>query len=766
MFCAGSLFLTAVRAQTPDSSINTFSARYAQEKIHIHFDKDTYLPGETIWMKAYLLCGSKPSGFSKSVYFDWTDADGRLLSHSIAPVNEGNSVSSFLVPASVPGGVVHLKAYTQWMLNFDNDFLYNKNIPILTMADQLDAPEKTVTTLRFFPEGGDLVSGVSSTVAFEALDQHGRPVKVSGIIKNGKKSLDSFHTVHMGMGSLQLQPSGGDQYLAIWREDGSTESHSTVLPQAKPNGVMLHTFSPSGKQIGYSIERSADAASMNHITLIGMMDQKVIYHNSVVMSNRKSEGLIDIGSFPLGLLQLTVLDADQNPQAERLVFINGPRPAMHTTLKKDLVNMNRRSRNELTVEIPDSLVTNLSVSVTDAGLGYDSSHNIYSDLLLTSDLKEYVHDAASYLDAEGSEGAARMNLLLMTHGWRRFNWAAATAGKNPDLRFPMEDRFLTLSGTVKDVPAAEGDSIALLVITKDKRKGVIRLPVNADGSFNQSGLMFFDSVQVMYKYNHPEKLANAKSINLYSGLLPALTPAQASEPAYPWLRVPDVVLEKEFAGNLVETKDYSVAVSSTSILAPRGAMTKGATESASHYLATNFVEMRFPATMKKTPAADVHFASVKGKPGAAPAKQPNVAVTMDGAAMGMDDLANVSMKEVLFIKLLGKASPKALPVLAITSRQALDQNLITGSKTGFTYLTGYTPAREFYAPKYATDKILDYHTTDFRTTIYWNPKVRLDKGHKTAKLTFYNNDISNKLRIVVEGMDEEGHLTHIEEILK
>ena len=140
MFCAGTLFLTAVRAQTPDSSINTFSARYAQEKIHIHFDKDTYLPGETIWMKAYLVCGSKPSGFSKSVYFDWTDADGRLLSHSIAPVNEGNSVSSFLIPASVPGGVVHLKAYTQWMLNFDNDFLYNKNIPILTMADQLDAP--------------------------------------------------------------------------------------------------------------------------------------------------------------------------------------------------------------------------------------------------------------------------------------------------------------------------------------------------------------------------------------------------------------------------------------------------------------------------------------------------------------------------------------------------------------------------------------------------------------------------------------------------
>ena len=176
--------------------------------------------------------------------------------------------------------------------------------------------------------------------------------------------------------------------------------------------------------------------------------------------------------------------------------------------------------------------------------------------------------------------------------------------------------------------------------------------------------------------------------------------------------------------------------------------------------------MRFPATMKKMPAGDVQFASVKGKPGAAPAKQPNVMVTMDGTPMGMDDLAGVNMKEVLFIKLVGKSSPKALPVLAITSRQALDQNVILNSKTGFTYLTGYTPAREFYGPKYTTDKILDFHPSDFRTTIYWNPKVRLDKGHKTAKLTFYNNDISNRLRIVVEGMDEEGHLTHLEEIIK
>ena len=88
------------------------------------------------------------------------------------------------------------------------------------------------------------------------------------------------------------------------------------------------------------------------------------------------------------------------------------------------------------------------------------------------------------------------------------------------------------------------------------------------------------------------------------------------------------------------------------------------------------------------------------------------------------------------------------------------------NKTGFAVVTGYTPVREFYAPRYAMIKFQITQATDFRSTLYWNPDVRLDKSHRKIKFVFYNNDISNKFRIVVEGMNQEGKLNRIEELIK
>ncbi|HEY8733386.1 MAG TPA: hypothetical protein VIL90_02395, partial [Puia sp.] len=144
----------------------------------------------------------------------------------------------------------------------------------------------------------------------------------------------------------------------------------------------------------------------------------------------------------------------------------------------------------------------------------------------------------------------------------------------------------------------------------------------------------------------------------------------------------------------------------------------------------------------------------------------NVNVTLDGTPVAMDDLKSISMKEVLFIKFLPKSIQKGLPTLAITSRQAQDQAGIMENKTGFAILKGYTPAREFYQPRYDKNKIEDYQANDFRSTLYWNAKLRLDKSNRKTSIVFYNNDISNKFRIVVEGMNQDGKLFHIDEIIK
>jgi hypothetical protein len=767
LICIACFFRESSSGQSPDSALNVYNSRFPQEKIHIHFDKDNYLPGETIWMKAYLMSDGRPSSVSKNLYIDWTDADGRLLLHSVSPITEGGAGSYFRIPAWVKNGVVHIKAYTQWMLNFDEAFLYNKDIPVLMPVEEVNkAPEKIQASLSFFPEGGDLVNGVPSILAFEALDQHNRPVRVSGVIRTSANQLaDSFYTSYNGMGMLRFKPMTGEHYTAFWTDqDGA--AHTKAIPDAKSNGLVLHAEPYTNDQIHYRLERSADASKLTRIIVIGTINQKQVYRNSLTLENNSAEANIDAAGLPAGVMQLTAFDGDMSPLAERVVFVNNQKAYSKVRLKKESVNLNKRARNEISIEIPDSLVTNLSVSVTDAGLGRDSTRNIYTDLLIAGDLKGSVSDAASFLTDPENTGD-HLNLLLLTHGWRRFSWETVASGKFPELKYGRDAGFLSVMGEVRNGQDLDGrDSMALLMISRDRKKHLLKLPVDESGKFGQSGLVFFDSVQVVYRFNHAAKLGSNSQISLYSGLLPALTPAKADEPSFEWMRVPDVILEKEMNGNLIESQDHSVpSMAMNYIISPKSDSLGKNTESTAHYLNTMFADLRFPSTLKENESrGDGSLASYKVHSSTAP--RSNVNITLDGSPVAMDDLKTVSMKEVLFIKFLPKSNQKILPTLAITSRQSAEQTNVLENKTGFAILKGYTPVREFYQPHYDNNKIEDYHAEDFRSTLYWNPKLRLDKSTRKMNLVFYNNDISNKFRIIVEGVNQDGKLCRIEELIK
>jgi hypothetical protein len=564
------------------------------------------------------------------------------------------------------------------------------------------------------------------------------------------------------MGYVVFKPVSGEHYAAFWTENNG-EMHTASIPNAKANGLVLHADPYNNDQIHYKLEKSADASNLTKIIVVGTINQKVVYRNSVMLENNVAEGNIPAAGFPSGVLQLTAFDGELAPLAERVVFINNQKAYTKIQMKKEVVNLNKRGRNEISITIPDSIVTNISISVTDAGLGYDSSNNIYSDLLIANDLKGSIPGAALFL-SNSVNANENLNLLLLTHGWRRFNWETVVSGKFPELKFPRDAGFLSIRGEIKNGTDLDGqDSMALLMITKDRKKNVFKIPVDGEGNFGKNGLFFYDSVQVVYKFNHTSKLNSNSQISLYSGLLPALSPAKADEPAFAWVKVPDVILEKEMNGNLIEIHDNSVVAPAMSyaITPVRDSVGKNS-ENAAHYLNTMFVDLRFPASIKDNmPAGDTRLASYRVNSFALRA---NVNITLDGTPVAMDDLKSVNMKEVLFIKFLPKTNQKGLPTLAITSRQALDQDNIMENKTGFAIVKGYTPAREFYYQRY--DKMQDFQATDYRSTLYWNPKMRLDKSNRTLGFEFYNNDITNKFRVVIEGMNQDGKLCHIDEIIK
>jgi len=183
-------------------------------------------------MKAYLLAGGDWTAYSKNFYADWYDDKGKLLLHESAPIFESSAKGQFQIPDKYTGQFIHVKAYTQWMMNFDEAFLFEKDIPVNQPQTKAATPVYT-TSVSLFPEGGDLVAGISSRIAFKAENQFGKPVYIKAAIKNAKgEILDSVASEHDGMGSFTIETKENEAYTFNWIDEYGKTNVAT-LPASK-----------------------------------------------------------------------------------------------------------------------------------------------------------------------------------------------------------------------------------------------------------------------------------------------------------------------------------------------------------------------------------------------------------------------------------------------------------------------------------------------------------------------------------------------------
>src|SRR5690349_9841199 len=91
--------LAEAKSQKIDSMMNLYANNFPQEKVHVHFDKSYYNPGETIWFKGYVLTGANLSEVSRNFYAELIDEKGKVLQRSISPMVNSSAAGSFTVPS-------------------------------------------------------------------------------------------------------------------------------------------------------------------------------------------------------------------------------------------------------------------------------------------------------------------------------------------------------------------------------------------------------------------------------------------------------------------------------------------------------------------------------------------------------------------------------------------------------------------------------------------------------------------------------------------
>ncbi|PZP41598.1 MAG: hypothetical protein DI598_18025, partial [Pseudopedobacter saltans] len=369
IFCVTLLLLGAFsmgKAQMRiDSVLSIYNSNYQTERLYFQLDKPVYTPGDTIWFKGYVMSGITPTNISKSLYVDFSDVNGKVMAHLVYPIVLGGGGGFFAVPDSISGSAVHMRGYTVWMKNFDSSFFFNKDIRIVKRSSRNNP--KTVPVIKpvinFFPEGGNLVAGINSNVAFKANDQYGIPLDVTGAIYNSKnQKITDLTTSHDGMGRFFLLPEVGEKYTAKCKVGESNITQD--LPEVKSSGVVLQ-LKGMGNNESFQVNRSDNAPQeQKQLHILATIQQSPVYLANInLLEKNMVSGNIDISNFPAGVMQVTIFDQNWKPLSERICFISNMNDAVvEPEFGFAKVGLSKRANNEIVLKLPQKNIANLSLS--------------------------------------------------------------------------------------------------------------------------------------------------------------------------------------------------------------------------------------------------------------------------------------------------------------------------------------------------------------------------------------------------------------------
>ncbi len=793
------MMTAAVQSQTVSinsvqNTLESLANNFPQEKIYVQFDKPSYAPGETIWCKAYIMSGSDPSEISKAVYIDFISTTGRVLKHCVSPVLQAGGSGDYAIPLEFKDDIVYVKAYTKWMLNFDSSFLFRKTLHIIQpkpMAKKQAAT--TQTDIQFLPEGGNIIESVETNIAFKAVHFDGTPARVSGaVFNNNNNKVADIKTVHDGMGTFLLTANNGETYTAKWKDDLGN-NYETKLPAAKTSGVTLKVV-VEPKVRAFTVQRSDNApANFQKLYIIATMQQHLVYGAGVNLSQVPvTGGSIPVAGLPSGILQITLFDSNWVAIAERITFINNKEYSFEPEVGFAQLGIEKRKANTLVIHTDDSLTANLSVAVTDAGIGIDSTDDITSRLLLTGDIKGNVYHPYYYFKDSSDTLQQQLDLVMLTNGWRRINWERTVQNKFPELKYQNEADYLSVGGKVygaTDVQLKQGAFILLIINnTKDTANRFEQVLVDPSGRFSQPNIILYDTTKIYYRISGNDNFANSSVIDFDNSLAASkIVTADTAANAF----LADTATEN-YKRRLAEEELRAAKFRQGTTLADVVVKTK--TKSPMQQLDEKYASPLFSSgdayqfdvlndpfgksaisvfqyLQGKVPGLQITTAGSPGGGASVTWRGGTPAFFLDENPTDVNMLSGINMNDIAYVKVLrppfvGAIGGGANGAIAIYTRKGGDVvSKSTGKGIPFKVVIGYTEQKDFYSPNYDTysEKNED---KDLRTTLYWAPNVLTNPSNNTIRLKFYNNDFSQSFRVIVEGITADGKIAHIEKVIE
>lgn len=754
------------RSNDPSDNLATrleeYYEKYPQEKVYLHLDKQTYNVGESIWFKAYFIDATthKPSTHSNILIVELINSFGKTSMTRLLKLKDGFAIGDFKIYDTVPSGLYELRAYTSWMRNFGDDYFFKRQIEILNpeFSSQLYRDEKLANKrlkkrsirksekldVQFFPEGGDLVAGLESRVAFKAVNELGVGVDIRGEVRDKKGDMISeFKSFNQGMGAFIMKPADGEKYKAviITQEEKYTE---VPLPEPLKSGFTLSVNNLDSKEIIVNIRSTEND---QWVSLIGQTRGRVYFNQSLLLENRSAEIKIPRDRFPTGILQLTLFNQALVPQCERLVFINHY-DFLNIGLETEKENWGSREKISLKINVRDPnnypVEGNFSLSVTGDEYNDDRGDfysGIVSYLVMSSDLKGPVQNPEQYFEKNTAETREALDYLMMTQGWRRFTWENVIGEIPMKIDWEVE-RGLAVSGKV--TREFFGIPLKFLPVTLTVLSGfndVYNTRTNEKGNYLFNLPDYEDTLDIEITST---RLSGRKNLVIY-------------------------IDETELPEKEVLFSSYSKEMDVLGSNSFRPVPEKGIDKDQSTIHGIHGTPDNVIYVDDKLATYNNVFDIIKGRvPGVMVAgnsiqiRGPNSfflstepLYLIDDVPVDANAIATLNPQDVERIEILKGPSSAiygsrgANGVVAVYTKRGkiMKKGVLESQILGF-----YRP-REFYSPRYGTR--FDQLNPDDRITLFWAPTIMTDsKGQ--ADTTFFTSDVKGKFDISLEGISPDG----------
>ena len=640
----------------------------------------------------------------------------------------------------------------------DPQYIYKRTFHLPVFTNDFD--------VKFFPEGGALINIPHQNVAFKAQGADGFSKEIEGFLFNSKgDTLTNFRSEHNGMGIFTMNPVNNETYYVTVRTNDSITKRFD-LPAIEPKGISI-AMSHYKQEIRYEIQKTEATEWPQKLFLLAHTRGKLAILQPI--NPKRTFGKMNDSLFTEGITHFMLIDEQGNALSERLIFVPDHKPNQWQ-ITTDQPTYGKREKVSLQIAAKDSegnpVEGTFSVSITDRkSIQPDSlADNILSNLLLTSDLKGYVEDPAFYFLNQDARTLRSIDYLMMTHGWRRHKMENVL--RTPSLNFTNYiEKGQTISGRIMGFFGANVKKGPICVLAP-KYNIIATTETDEKGQFivNTS---FRDSTTF---------LVQARTKKGFAGVDILMDPPQYPVATHkaPYFNGATTFME----AYLMNTRDqyymeggmrvYNLKEVTVTAKRERPSSKSIYTGGINTYTVEEdrlqgYGQTAFDAASRLPSVTITNGSEIHIRNNSEPAIIVIDDIVYEDASdilkdIQVSDMSSISLLRGADAVILGPRASGGAVVITLKDPRNLPARPAQGIIT-YTPL-GYSESVEFYHPTYDTPEKKNAQRSDFRSTVYWNPELRLDAEGK-ATIEYYTPDSTAPEDIIIEGVDKNGKVCRI-----